>query len=153
MIDTFDEYAKVYNRPSYMSVRHAIMNYMKVPTGWSSWDRDDVTKAKARYYYHTRQPYFLNWLNKNKTPEKITVSEEQVDAEYEEACETYEAYEDTNMRVGDMVVANWNRGEMSLVGEVVQILLIAGNQACVKAMNGTLMTYNLTNLRSIPKSF
>jgi hypothetical protein len=85
--------------------------------------------------------------------EDFSVLEDQFDAEYEEACETYEAYEDVSLRVGDMVVANWNRGETSLVGEVVQILLIAGNQACVKAMNGTLMTYNLTNLRSIPKSF
>lgn len=69
MIDSYQQYERVYNRPRGMTVRTAIREYMGFPPSGKTFE---VRNAKARYYYHTRQPYFLNWMNGVKTPEKAT---------------------------------------------------------------------------------
>lgn len=58
------------------------------------------------------------------------------------------------IKVGDIVIANWNITDTpGLNGLVVKILVFEGEQACVKDSGGTISVFNIKNLRPIPKDF
>jgi len=59
-----------------------------------------------------------------------------------------------SMKVGDIVIANWNIADTpGLNGQVVKILVFEGDQACVKNSSGTISVFNVKNLQPIPKDF
>jgi len=59
-----------------------------------------------------------------------------------------------SMKVGDIVIANWNITDTpGLNGQVVKILVFEGDQACVKDSSGTISVFNVKNLQPIPKDF
>lgn len=137
LIDSYEEYAQIYNRPASLTVTDAIRKYMGI------FDRIGIKHATARYYYHTRTPYFRNWLNGvglGKAPAAKPPSAPVV--------QLTEVLPDEpkrpSLNVGAILMASLEDRK-----EIVQVKLIDGDQVCVKTLDGFMRVYNASNLREI----
>lgn len=106
-----------------------IRNELRVEAAWLGAGVDELTLCEAGTVVVESKP-----IEPTITPELVTPS--------------------SSMKVGDIVIANWNIADTpGLNGLVVKILVFEGDQACVKDSGGTISVFNIKNLRSIPKDF
>jgi ribulose 1,5-bisphosphate synthetase/thiazole synthase len=140
-------YKAIEHRPSGMIIPEAVTTFSKsYQCSVDSNCCESIRKCITRFHKHINR--IRNELHveaemvvvKSKTVEPVITPEVVIST--------------SSMKVGDIVIANWNITDTpGLNGQVVKILVFEGDQACVKDPSGTISVFNVKNLRPIPKDF
>lgn len=168
-MDSDEFYIAVDSRPRGMTVHSAIKEYSKIyecsvdPNSCESIQRgiyrfyNDLPRIRQDIAWRQSPEYqaFLEFSKAHEVQCAMKSEEVIVESKPVEPVVTPEVITSTpSMKVGDIVIANWNIADTpGLNGQVVKILVFEGDQACVKDPSGTISVFNVKNLQPIPKDF